>query len=153
MPNIKPSERGATVDGIFQPRGLRRYKKEQLAAWLTAKLSAPLAPDTRDSLENLYVAVSCALEIEETQGSDTFRPLVATLSALSSWTTDDGTLQRRPDDAITDLSAVFAFVCDRLPKIDDALTNSYMPLSFRNTYKRAFSNIGEGCVLTALKVA
>ena len=129
--NIKPLERGAYVDGAFQPRGLRKYKKEQLVAWLTAKLSAPLSPDTRDSLENLYVAVSCALEIEETQGLDTFRPLVATLGALSGWTTDDGTLHRRPDEAITDLSAVFAFVRDWLPKIGQGCAAQGKSVNFR----------------------
>ena len=87
VPSIQPSERGELVDGVFHPRGLRKYKKDQLIAWLTTKLGAQLSTDTRDSRENLYAAVSCALEIEKTQGSDAFGSMTATLGALSGWMT------------------------------------------------------------------
>ena len=102
VPIVKPTERGAFVsDDDFQPRGLRKYKKSQLIAWLTAKLQTPISPEIRDSMDNLYKAVSCALTIEEQQGAEAFQPMVATLGALASWTVDDGTVQRRPEQAVT----------------------------------------------------
>ena len=151
VPIILPSERGAFVDAVFEPRGLRKYKKDTLIAWLTTKLGVPLSGETRESLQSLYLAVSTALEIEETQGADTFRPLHASLSALDGWTTDDGSLQRRPEEAITDLSEIFTFARSRLPVLDEAFCNTYMPQSFRSTYARSFANMGEGCVLESLK--
>ena len=87
------------------------------------------------------------------QGAEAFQPMVATLGALASWTVDDGTVQRRPEQAVTGLAAIFNFVRTSLPKIDGALANKYIPSSFESTYKRAYSNVDGGCVLQSLRAA
>ena len=110
VPTIQPSER--------HNDGLRKYTKNQLIAWLTDKLGAPVATEVKDTREPLVACVSAVLEIMEREGASHFQSMRATMGALHNWTVDVGNFERLIDQGITDPAEVYDFLKQRLPVIE-----------------------------------
>ena len=125
---------------------LERYLKNELIAWLAMKLNGPISPEMRAEKGRLIAAIRCVFELMKSGAS--FASPTATLSALLGWKVDDQSVERHVEQKLTDLGAIYDYVCSKLPTINDAFLNTYMPTSFRSSYQRAYDKIaGWGCNL------
>ena len=149
MPTLRPDDRGTPADRSR----LNKFTIPQLFNWLTDKLGSPVASEVRSSKPLLVECVATVLEIIEREGDSHFRSMSATMGALHSWTVDLPNFERRVTEGITGSEAVYAYLKERLPTIDDDMRNRYMPLGFKSTYERSFAHFAGGaCKLESLRV-
>ena len=132
--NAIPPIRVEDLDGT----SLERFAKGQLEAWLTSKLNYPLSAEMRKSKTEVLEHVKCVLEIMKAAGSEQldFAQHKSRCHALAPWLEREVTLSEmqacRTNGEIISLAK-------ELPPME-SLFGQYMPLSFKSSYERAYSN-------------